>query len=38
LSENWELKEVALEMVVLDGAQERRMQLKTLRLSKKANP
>ena len=38
LSGNWELREVALELVVLDGAQERHMELKTLRLSKKANP
>ena len=38
LSGNWEIKEVALEMVVRDGARERRMELKTLRLSKKANP
>jgi prepilin-type N-terminal cleavage/methylation domain-containing protein len=38
LSGNWEIKEVALEMVVPDGARERRMELKTLRLSKKANP
>lgn len=38
LSGNWELKEVALEMVVLDGARERRMELKTLRLAKKVNP
>lgn len=38
LSGNWELKEVALEMVVLDGASERRMELKTLRLAKKVNP
>ena len=38
LSSNWEIKEIALEMVVPDGARERRMELKTLRLSKKANP
>jgi prepilin-type N-terminal cleavage/methylation domain-containing protein len=38
LSGNWDLKEVVLELFVLDGAQERRMELKTLRLSKKANP
>ena len=38
LSGNWDLKEVVLEMFVLDGAQERRMELKTLRLYKKANP
>lgn len=38
LSGNWDLKEVALEMVVLDGASERRMELKTLRLAKKVNP
>ena len=38
LSGNWEIKEVALEMVIRDGAQERRTELKTLRLSKKTNP
>jgi prepilin-type N-terminal cleavage/methylation domain-containing protein len=38
LSGNWELKEVALEMLYIDGAKERRVELKTLRLNKKANP
>lgn len=38
LSSNWELKEVALEMSVNEAGQERRFELKTLRLSKKSNP
>jgi prepilin-type N-terminal cleavage/methylation domain-containing protein len=38
LSGNWELKEIALEMTVRDGERERRMDLTTLRLAKKANP
>ena len=38
LSSNWELKEVAVEMVVRDGERERQIDLKTLRLGKKANP
>ena len=37
LSSNWELKEVALEMSVNEAGQERRFELKTLRLSKKSN-
>src|SRR5262245_46454567 len=37
LSNNWELKEVALEMNVNDGGQDRRVELKTLRLTKKSN-
>ena len=37
LSNNWELREVALEMTVTDGGQERRVELKTFRLAKKAN-
>jgi prepilin-type N-terminal cleavage/methylation domain-containing protein len=37
LSNNWELKEVALEMNVTDGGQDRRVELKTLRLTKKSN-
>ena len=37
LSNNWELREVALEMTVADGGQERRVELKTFRLTKKAN-
>ena len=38
LSSNWELKEVALEMTVIDAGLERRIDLKTLRLSKKGSP
>ena len=38
LSGNWELNEVNLEMVVIDGERERRMEIKTLRMRKKANP
>jgi hypothetical protein len=38
LSGNWELKEIALEMTVRDGERERRIDFKTLRLAKKANP
>jgi prepilin-type N-terminal cleavage/methylation domain-containing protein len=37
LSSNWELKEVALEMTVAEGERERRVDLKTFRLTKKAN-
>lgn len=37
LSSNWELKEVALEMNVTEGGQDRRVELKTLRLTKKSN-
>jgi prepilin-type N-terminal cleavage/methylation domain-containing protein len=37
LSSNWELKEVALEMIVRDGDRDRQIDLKTLRLAKKAN-
>ncbi|HEY3150171.1 MAG TPA: prepilin-type N-terminal cleavage/methylation domain-containing protein [Candidatus Binatia bacterium] len=37
LSSNWELKEVALEMTVSEGERERRVDLKTFRLTKKAN-
>lgn len=36
-SNNWELREVALEMTVTDGGQERRVELKTFRLTKKAS-
>lgn len=36
LSSNWELKEVALEMTVIDGSRERRVDLKTFRLTKKS--
>jgi type II secretion system protein I len=38
LSGNWELKEVSLEIVVRDGERERQVDLKTLRLVRKANP
>ena len=38
LSSNWELKEVALEMTVNEAGLERRIDLKTLRLSKKGSP
>jgi prepilin-type N-terminal cleavage/methylation domain-containing protein len=37
LSNNWELKEVALEFIVTDGARKRQIELKTLRLAKKTN-
>jgi type II secretion system protein I len=35
LSSNWELKEVALDMTVNEAGEERRLELKTLRLTKK---
>jgi prepilin-type N-terminal cleavage/methylation domain-containing protein len=38
LSSNWELKEVTLEVSVVESGVERRIDLKTLRLSKKASP
>ena len=37
LSSNWELKEVALEVTVIESGLERRVDLKTLRLSKKGS-
>lgn len=37
LSSNWELKEVAVEMTVLEGDRERRVDFKTLRLTKKTD-
>ena len=37
-SGNWQLKEVALDIVVMEGAQERRLELKTLRLARKTSP
>jgi prepilin-type N-terminal cleavage/methylation domain-containing protein len=37
LSSNWELKEVAVEMTVMEGDRERRVDFKTLRLTKKAD-
>jgi prepilin-type N-terminal cleavage/methylation domain-containing protein len=38
LSGNWDLQEVSLEMIVRDGERERQIDLKTLRLVRKANP
>lgn len=38
LSSNWELKEVSLEVTVIESGLERRVDLKTLRLSKKGSP
>jgi len=38
LASNWELNAVNLEMVVIDGGRERNMEIKTLRMRKKANP
>lgn len=35
---NWELKEINLEVAVIDSGVERRVDLKTLRLSKKGAP
>jgi hypothetical protein len=32
---HWELKEVALQVVVTDGGRERQVELKTLRLARK---
>jgi hypothetical protein len=37
LDSNWELKEVALQVVVTDGGRERHVELKTLRLARR-NP
>jgi len=37
LDSNWELKDVGLEITVLDGDRERRVELKTLRLARKGN-
>jgi prepilin-type N-terminal cleavage/methylation domain-containing protein len=37
LSSNWELKEISLDMVVMDAGRERHVELKTLRLVKKKN-
>jgi prepilin-type N-terminal cleavage/methylation domain-containing protein len=36
LSSNWELKEVALQLVVDEGGRDRAVELKTLRLARKA--
>jgi len=36
LSSNWEIKEVALDMTVNEAGDERRLELKTLRLTKKS--
>ena len=38
LASIWELKEVTLETSVIDGGRERRVEFKTFRLAKKANP
>ena len=35
LSSDWELREVALEITITEAGQERRLELKTLRLAKK---
>lgn len=37
LSNRWDLQEVALEMTVTSGGQDRRVELKTFRLTKRAN-
>ncbi len=37
LSSSWDLKEISLDMVVMDGGRERHVELKTLRLLKKSN-
>jgi prepilin-type N-terminal cleavage/methylation domain-containing protein len=37
LSSNWELKEVAVEMTVMEGDRERRVDFNTLRLTKKTD-
>jgi hypothetical protein len=37
LSTNWELKEVALAIIVRDGDRDRQIDLKTLRLAKKSD-
>jgi prepilin-type N-terminal cleavage/methylation domain-containing protein len=38
LSNNWELKEIALGITVIDAGRERRLELNTLRLVRKKNP
>lgn len=38
LSSNWELREVSMEMTVNEAGLERRVSLKTLRLTKKGRP
>jgi prepilin-type N-terminal cleavage/methylation domain-containing protein len=38
LGSNWELKEIDVELTVPDGERERRIELKTLRLTRKGNP
>lgn len=37
LANRWELKEVVLEFIVLDGERKRQIELKTLRLAKKTS-
>lgn len=38
LASEWELKEVVLDMFVTDAGRERHLELKTIRLVRKANP
>lgn len=38
LGNDWELKEIALDIIVLESGSERRVELRTLRLVKKGNP
>jgi prepilin-type N-terminal cleavage/methylation domain-containing protein len=38
LSSPWDLKEISVDMVVMDAGRERHVELKTLRLVKKKNP
>jgi prepilin-type N-terminal cleavage/methylation domain-containing protein len=38
LASSWELKEVAVRLTVNDGGRDRHIELKTLRLARRANP
>ena len=38
LGNDWELREIALEIIVAESSRERRVELRTLRLVKKGNP
>jgi prepilin-type N-terminal cleavage/methylation domain-containing protein len=38
LGNDWELKEIALDIIVAESSSERRVELRTLRLVKKGNP
>lgn len=38
LGNDWELKEIALDIIVPESSSERRVELRTLRLVKKGNP